>query len=282
MLVLACVVPPLLLAPRGVVSRTRPSACRAVGLSAEEPAVEQWEELLQCLHAFRLDTNRSVLPAAFVVPDRAPYPEGSWGDRLGRRFGRVAQAARRGTLDSSREQAIAQLGLDLRAANERGFDTLVLALEAFHAQHGHANVAASFVVPHGEAAWPQACWGLRLGNRVNAVRSKRRYVEGRPDRAQKLDELGFVWTAHSERFETLIVALDAFRAQEGHLRVPQLFRVPAAEPWPARCWGIPLGMRVHAIRNQGQYVSHATLGDERRRQLDSLGFEWQSEGRRRS
>ena len=62
--------------------------------------------------------------------------------------------------------------------------------------------------------------------------------------------------------------------RHGHLRVPQSFQVPAAEPWPASCWRFPLGSRVHSVRNQGQYVSHATLGEARRRELEALGFEW--------
>ena len=144
----------LLMPPHNVarVWRARSYACTV--RICLEPDPEPWEELLQCLHAFRMDTNRSVLPAGFIVPDRAPYPERSWGDRLGRRFSRVAQAARRGALDNHRVQSLAQLGLDLRDANERGFQTLLLALEAFRANHGHANVDCGFVVPHGEPAWP--------------------------------------------------------------------------------------------------------------------------------
>ena len=176
---------------------------------------ETWREMLECVKAYRADTNKTVVPASFVVPSRAPYPRTSWGDLLGRRCSRVVSSAQRGKLDKSRVRALTDIGLDLRGANERGFEELVLSLEAYRKRYGDLNVATTFKVPVGDASWPRQSWGMRLGSRVNAVRSKGRYVEGRPERVARLDALGFVWTVPAQRFETLVAALRAFRAQHG-------------------------------------------------------------------
>ena len=46
---------------------------------------------------------------------------------------------------------------------------------------GHLLVPSSFVVPRA-APWPRATWDLRLGLRVNQIRSRHDYVRGRPER----------------------------------------------------------------------------------------------------
>lgn len=237
---------------------------------------DDWDATLDCLRAF-VEVSGEALPRhSFVVPSHEPYPPGRWGDRLGARYTRLQRIAHQGKLSKGRRVALEAIGIDLRTADERGFDLMMQALEAYLAQHGDITVPMSFVVPHDDLSWPGACWGLRLGNRVNAVRTKGRYLKGKewPERTARLESLGFVWAVPSLRFEVLVDALRAFREEHGHLQVPQSFQVPACEPWPRRCWRLPLGARVAAVRNQGQYVSHANLGAERREQLEQLGFEW--------
>jgi len=235
-----------------------------------------WDATLDCLRAFAEETGEAQPRHSFVVPSHEPYPPSRWGDRLGARYARLLRSAQQGKLSEERRVALEAIGIDLRSADERGFETMVEALEAYRTQHGHINVPMSFVVPHDDPSWPSACWGLRLGNRVNAVRTKDRYLKGKEwaERTARLESLGFVWGVASLRFDVLLEALRAFREEYGHLQVPQSFHVPACEPWPRRCWRLPLGARVAAVRNQGQYVSHAKLGAERRQQLEQLGFEW--------
>ena len=113
------------------------------------------------------------------------------------------------------------MGLDLRSARERGFEKLVLALRAYRAAYGDCNVPSGFVVP-SDAPWPRACWAMPLGNprprplvtlalalslslslslsltltlalpypgnRVNALRSKRSYLKGRPEREARPEQ----------------------------------------------------------------------------------------------
>ena len=104
-------------------------------------ADSSWSELLDCLRAYQADTDQTAfpgtpgtpgtgftVPAGFVVPSRAPYAGHTWGDALGKRAGRLAEQARRGTLGAERRRELEAVGLDLRSARERGFDELVLTL----------------------------------------------------------------------------------------------------------------------------------------------------------
>ena len=69
----------------------------------------------------------------------------------------------------------------------------------------------------------------------------------------------------------VIAALRVYKEQFGDVRVPTRFAVPDSEPWPTSAHGLKLGIRVAAIRSTGKYVSGS---DERRTELEDLGFEW--------
>ena len=69
----------------------------------------------------------------------------------------------------------------------------------------------------------------------------------------------------------VIAALRVYKEQFGDVRVPTRFAVPDSEPWPTSAHGLKLGIRVAAIRSTGKYVSGS---EERRTELEDLGFEW--------
>ena len=74
-------------------------------------------------------------------------------------------------------------------------------------------------------------------------------------------------------WKILIQALKEYGERFGNLRVPTRFKInPDDEAWPEECRGLRLGTKVSAIRSQGKYVS---LYEDRREQLDNMGFEWQ-------
>ena len=50
-----------------------------------------------------------------------------------------------------------------------------------------------FTDPEEGEEWPKEVRGLRLGARVNAIRSQGTFVKANPERKEELDELGFVW-----------------------------------------------------------------------------------------
>lgn len=79
------------------------------------------------------------------------------------------------------------------SANDFRFQKVYAALEAYKRIHGDLLVPQPFVVPKKSPDWPPDTWGLRLGARVNAIRSQGTFVNKNPERKQLLDDMGFAW-----------------------------------------------------------------------------------------
>lgn len=101
---------------------------------------------------------------------------------------------------------------------EDRFQQIYLALQTFKALNGHVNVPQSFVVPTDDDRWAEeirgkwrkwrrrrrregvcirtltaehrAVSGMRLGIRVNAIRSQQTFIRNNPERRQMLEDLG--------------------------------------------------------------------------------------------
>ena len=77
---------------------------------------------------------------------------------------------------------------------ERRWEEVRAALLVYQEVHGDLEVPYAFVVP-SEAPWPQEAWGIKLGDRVNNIRSREDYVKDHPVRRAELDALGFRWNS---------------------------------------------------------------------------------------
>mmetsp|Transcript_18347 Transcript_18347/g.25882 ORF Transcript_18347/g.25882 Transcript_18347/m.25882 type:complete len:189 (+) Transcript_18347:245-811(+) len=86
----------------------------------------------------------------------------------------------------------------------------------------------------------------------------------RPDRRQKLSELGFCWKLQIVNWNIMYDRLCDFKATEGHCFVPLTFR---ADPKLGR-W----------VKNQRSRVH--SLTEERKALLNELDFEWSAESHR--
>jgi hypothetical protein len=79
------------------------------------------------------------------------------------------------------------------AANDSRFQKVYDSLVTYKKLNGDLLVPQPFVVPE-EPDWPESTWGLRLGARVNAIRSQGTFVNTNPDRRKQLDDIGFIWS----------------------------------------------------------------------------------------
>lgn len=129
------------------------------------------------------------------------------------------------------------------------------ALAAYKERFGDLRVPTRFKVP-AESDWPRSTHDLKLGAKVAAMRGSGKYVSD-DDRRRTLDEMGFEWRLRRlrqleptvyEPFETLVNALETYRALNDKEDVPKTFVVPRLEDWPASCQGFPLGARIQAIK----------------------------------
>jgi hypothetical protein len=137
-----------------------------------------------------------TVPAEYVVPDEDPWPANTRGLPLGRFLSKVNSPS---FLDSNPDapEKLAAIGYQAdskEAANNARFEKVFYALQRYKEIYGDLLVPQPFVVPDGATDWPEDTWGLRLGARVNAVRSQGTFVKGSPDRRKMLDDIGFVWT----------------------------------------------------------------------------------------
>ena len=70
------------------------------------------------------------------------------------------------------------------------FDRLLKALKMYKELHGTLDVPQHFIIPDKQP-WDEDVWGLRLGSRVNAIRSQGTFVKNNPSRRELLTDLGF-------------------------------------------------------------------------------------------
>ena len=160
---------------------------------------------------------------------------------------------------------------------ERRWEELRAALQTYQQVYGDVVVSQAFVVP-SEAPWPEEAWGMKLGSRVDGIRSKGGHVKHHPERRAALDALGFVWDEHERRWEEARDALVAYQKVHGDLEVPFAFVVPSEAPWAEEAWGMKLGHRVANIRSSKE--THVKDHPERRAELDAMGFVWDDLERR--
>jgi hypothetical protein len=62
------------------------------------------------------------------------------------------------------------------------WDAIYTALQRYQALYGTADVPLHFEVPTDDAQWPEQTWGLKLGQRVKAIRTQSTFVSNSPER----------------------------------------------------------------------------------------------------
>jgi hypothetical protein len=80
------------------------------------------------------------------------------------------------------------------SASEARFQKVYSALVTYKKIYGDLLVPQPFIVPDQSADWPKESWSLRLGARVNAIRSQGTFVNNNPERRTMLDDIEFAWS----------------------------------------------------------------------------------------
>ena len=172
------------------------------------------------------------VPVSFTVPsEQAEWPESVWGLPLGRQLQAVKTNVLPNNANA--RAAFAELGVFVEddddddddtsseedgddedndnddddnnnnnndnegspklSVNDIRFQKVYTALQTYKKMKGDLLVPQPFVVPENSDEWPEETWGLRLGARVNAIRSQGTFVNNNPERRQLLDDLDFIW-----------------------------------------------------------------------------------------
>eukprot|EP00571_Detonula_confervacea_P012268 CAMPEP_0172298846 /NCGR_PEP_ID=MMETSP1058-20130122/1310_1 /TAXON_ID=83371 /ORGANISM="Detonula confervacea, Strain CCMP 353" /LENGTH=1004 /DNA_ID=CAMNT_0013008139 /DNA_START=111 /DNA_END=3125 /DNA_ORIENTATION=+ len=158
-----------------------------------------FEQVYDALKMYRdqvqpADTELEV-PANFVVPDCEPWPDSTRGLPLGKIMPTVRSKAYLKAHPDA-EGKLVSLGFqpDVKtAANDLRYKRVYDALVIYKELYDDLLVPQPFTVPEEGDEWPEEVRGLRLGARVNAIRSQGTFVKSNPSRKEELDALGFIW-----------------------------------------------------------------------------------------
>ena len=147
-------------------------------------------------------------------------------------------------------------------------DPIRLALQRYQELYGDVLPEKDFVVPHKTDIWPEALWGLKLGEFV----LRTRYGAINSEKGGEYERMGFNLnpepTREAPSYSTVLQALLQYRQLHLNLLVPLRFVVPIeSDAWPECAWGLPLGLIVSRIRRGKCYRS-------RRFELESIGFDY--------
>ena len=167
--------------------------------------------------------------------------------------------------------------------NTRFENVIVPLLRAFFAHNGHCEVPQGYKVTaeHLAAAGLSSSdckIGFGLGKSLLQMETRGAYdIEARTDRQALLDAITSEGLEIENRFERIFMALQWFKASEGHMEVPKELVLDEAQcreaGLPEHIKGFRLGHTVDHIRSSGTFVHIAA----RRTQLDSIGFIWDAE-----
>lgn len=245
------------MASKGTLADSRLQALEARGVRVMPLRRERhWETALVALEQYRSREGHVRVPPRWVetLPDGTTHPLGQW--LAGKRY-----EHRRGRLADKYVQQLVAWGVDLDSFVDRAhsWQTHLRALEQFRNREGNANVVRT----HAEV--------LSDGTRVEIgiwLRRQRELLRAgslRPDRYAALDALGVEWEPTTAQFSTGFQMLKQFRAEHGHIDVPQRLSVPGpdGEPFPLGSW---LAIRRRSMR-------HGTLAPEHETALRSLGVD---------
>jgi len=144
-----------------------------------------------------------TIPPNFIVPNYEPWPEATRGMPLGKKIPAVRSKTYLKANPGSTDK-LEDIGFEFDgkvAANDARFNNVYFALVRYKELNGDLLVPQPFFVPDQSEDWDEEFWGLRLGARVNAIRSQGTFVKANPERKDLLEKLGFEWelTASGEK-----------------------------------------------------------------------------------
>jgi len=149
-------------------------------------------QLQQLLHIFDTLHNSTKIPATFIVPKESPWPRSCWEMRLGRLVHNIRIARR--TYFGTNSTDLLPVSYQGRS-KEQSFLLVYKALLTHKHIFGDLLVPRYFIVPKKDP-WPPEVWGMKLGVRVNNIRTKSSYSD--PVYHKLLNDIGFNMSLNDE------------------------------------------------------------------------------------
>ena len=198
-----------------------------------DPLAEKWDESFDALTKFREIQGNCRVPQTMEID----------GIKLG--IWVTHQRSQKDELTEKQVRRLESLGFEWRPRSEH-WEKAFNALKKFNRREEHCNVAPKFIENN-----------LKLGAWVSNIRNRKAVLT--KDQIERLDSLGFVWKPRSDNWEMAFEALERFRKNNGHCRVPTSYTLN----------GLNLGAWVGSQRSGKDKLSLAQV-----RRLDALDFCW--------
>ena len=147
--------------------------------------------LVSALGDYNAHHGHVRVPFKFVVPDEEGWAAGARGLKLGMEVSGLRTKKKKDTLPHADVAQLDALGF-VWSMPEWKWQCVLQSLAVYKELHGDLMVPQVFVVP-SEAPWPADAWGLKLGERVNTIRTQEIFVKDEPERRAELGAMGFRW-----------------------------------------------------------------------------------------
>ena len=212
---------------------------------------DSWDDRFELLCRYHEENGDCLVPHLFVADD---------GTNLGTWVTSQRRLRKTGELDAGKFEQLEGLGFAWSAA-EVAWEQNFQALEAFRSEVGHCLVPRAFV----------SLDGRKLGAWVNTQRLRFKTGEMMAGQARRLEDAGFEWDASAAAWDRSFAALEAFRQEVGHCRVPATFAV-ASDGFKLGSW----------VARQRRAFKKGTLGAFKKGKLEDAGFEWALPSRKKT
>ena len=217
-----------------------------------------WNERLEQLREFKVQFGHCLVPQGHSANPKLVQ----WVSTQRRHY-RLSQERKPSSMTTERIRELESIGFEWETNAASYWNERFAQLHEFKVQFGHC------LVPTQYSANP------KLGIWVSKQRSNfRLYQEGKPSpmttkRIRELESIGFEWeTSAASYWNERCEQLREFKVQFGHCRVPQGY---SANP--------KLGQWVSNQRSNYRLSQEGNPGPmttERIRELESIGFEWET------
>ncbi|WP_067467871.1 DEAD/DEAH box helicase [Nocardia amamiensis] len=221
---------------------------RSILLRTVETTTSAWWENYGALVAFHAEHGHLTVPKTYRTPR---------GGSLSAWLAACRRAYRAGLLPADRAARLEALGINWTP--QRGWQRGISELCAYHREYGTAEVPHDYVTANG---YQLGAWlgGQRRRHRdgllTDAESAELRALGIDPADRRRRDP------KHEARWAGNIAAAAAFRAEHGHLDIPDAYRTPE---------GHNLGKWLRHCRDN---YDAGTLRPERIAQLEALGVDW--------